>query len=58
MNVYKSLETLSVFVVLMISLITILVVLPFALLGAFLLYIIFKIGEIVLHISDYIKKYF
>lgn len=58
MNIYNSLETLSVFVVLMISLITILAVLPFALLGAFLLYIIFKIGEIVLHISDYIKKYF
>ena len=58
MNVYKSLETMSVFVVLMISLIIFLVVLPFALLGAVLLYIFFKIGEIVLHIPDDIKKYF
>ena len=58
MNVYKSLETMSVFVVLMISLIIFLVVLPFALLGAFLLYIFFKIGETVLHIPDDIKKYF
>lgn len=58
MNVYKSLETMSVFVVLMISLIIFLVVLPFALLGAVLLYIFFKIGETVLHISDDIKKYF
>lgn len=58
MNVYKSLETMSVFVVLMISLIIFLVVLPFALLGAVLLYIFFKIGETVLHIPDDIKKYF
>lgn len=58
MNVYKSLETLSVFVIFMISLITFLIVLPFALLGAVLLYIFFKIGETVLHIPDDIKKYF
>ena len=58
MNVYKSLETMSVFVVLMISLIIFLVVLPFALLGAVLLYIFFKIGETVSHIPDDIKKYF
>lgn len=58
MNVYKSLETMSVFVVLMISLIIFLVVLPFALLGAVILYIFFKIGETVLHIPDDIEKYF
>lgn len=58
MNVYKSLETMSVFVVLMISLIIFLVVLPFALLEAVILYIFFKIGETVLHIPDDIKKYF
>lgn len=58
MNIYNSLETLSVFVIFMISLVTFLIVLPFALVGAFLLYIIFKIGEIVLHISDCIKKIF
>lgn len=58
MNIYNSLETLSVFVIFMISLITFLIVLPFALLGAVILYIFFKIGETVLHIPDDIKKYF